>query len=69
MSSAVQAAIVEMEAERDRIDSAIVALKQYAGGGNGAAAPAASGSLKCDQCDKVAKTAGGLAVHKARAHG
>ena len=72
MTPAVQAAIEEMKAERDRIDGAIATLEQYAAGGDGAAPKparrASSNGVKCDQCDKVCATPGGLAVHKARAH-
>lgn len=81
MTPAVKAAIEELNAEferlgheRDRITSTIEALEQYAGGGNGTAAPkparrGSGGGVKCDQCDKVCATPHGLAVHKARAHG
>lgn len=78
MTSAVQAAIAEMEAERDRVEAerdriaqAIETLKTFAGGGNGAAPKRASsgGGAKCSECGKVCATPGGLAVHKARAHG
>jgi len=70
MTPAVQAAIEELEAEQARIGQTIDALKQYAGGGNGSTpARASGGGAKCSECGKVCATAGGLAVHKARAHG
>jgi len=74
MTPAVQAAIEELEAEQARIGQMIDTLKEYAGGGNGTApkpvrVTGGGGTAKCSECGKVCATAGGLAVHKARAHG
>ena len=79
MTPAVQSAIEELKAERtridgerDRIDQALGVLEGYAGGGNGAAAPAKpakTGAFTCKECGKTVTTARGLAQHKTMVHG